>query len=217
MLLMGDEVRRTQRGNNNAYCQDNELSWFDWSALERHAGLLRFARTLVRLRMSRPITRDRGGLTLAELLGRQRVEWHGVRLHEPDWGHESHTLALTATLPGGTAAVHLVASAFWEPLEFALPPQPGGWTCWRLLVDTSLDPPADAHSWDNAPEMTLYGRAIGERLRLGGWEAHALSIDPRGYRLEQDAPVVAAGSYRVASRTVVLFARTQDHAHAVTR
>ncbi len=52
MLLMGDEVRRTQGGNNNAYCQDNEISWFDWTLLERHADIHRFVRTLIRYRLS---------------------------------------------------------------------------------------------------------------------------------------------------------------------
>ena len=57
MLLMGDEVRRTQRGNNNAYCQDNEISWFDWTLLERHADIHRFVKTLIRIRALRESVR----------------------------------------------------------------------------------------------------------------------------------------------------------------
>ena len=52
MLLMGDEVRRTQRGNNNAYCQDSDISWFDWSLLERHADIHRFVKGLIRFRQA---------------------------------------------------------------------------------------------------------------------------------------------------------------------
>jgi isoamylase len=54
MLLMGDEVRRTQRGNNNAYCQDNELSWFDWSALEREKDLFEYVKKIIRFNLSTP-------------------------------------------------------------------------------------------------------------------------------------------------------------------
>src|SRR5438874_10089109 len=59
MLLMGDEVRRSQAGNNNAYCQDNEISWFDWGLLERHADIHRFTKALIGLRMSRNLPVER--------------------------------------------------------------------------------------------------------------------------------------------------------------
>jgi len=163
MLLMGDEVRRTQGGNNNAYCQDNETSWFDWSLLERHAGLRRFVSTLVRLRRTRPIADDRSRRTLAELLRRQPVDWHGVRLHEPDWGHHSHTIALTARLFGGVGSVHFVANAYWEPLDFDLPGPPEGCAHWRLLVDTSRESPGDAYAWEDAPAVETRSRLIAAR------------------------------------------------------
>ena len=70
MLLMGDEVRRTQRGNNNAYCQDNEISWFDWTLLERHRDLHRFVKTLVRQRLMLGKELGVEGVSLNELLQR---------------------------------------------------------------------------------------------------------------------------------------------------
>ena len=85
MLLMGDEVRRTQRGNNNAYCQDNDLSWFDWTLLGRHADLHRFVKLLNEFRQRRDVLAEPGRRTLNQLLHRARVEWHGVRLNRPDW------------------------------------------------------------------------------------------------------------------------------------
>ncbi len=96
MLLMGDEVRRTQRGNNNAYCQDTEISWFDWTLLDRHPDVLRFTRTLVayRLRLAAG-EQEEHVLTLNELLRRGQIRWHGVRLDQPDWGHDSRSLACT--------------------------------------------------------------------------------------------------------------------------
>ena len=78
MLLMGDEVRRTQQGNNNAYCQDNGLSWFDWDLLGKHADIHRFAKQLIGIRMSRHLPVERLDLTLNELLRRQlrpHVAW----------------------------------------------------------------------------------------------------------------------------------------------
>ena len=100
MLLMGDEVRRTQRGNNNAYCQDNELSWFDWSLVERHADLLRFVAGLIRLRSIRDSVRSQTHLTLAQVIAGAQVQLHGVELGRPNLGHESRRLAVTASSLG---------------------------------------------------------------------------------------------------------------------
>jgi isoamylase len=116
MLLMGDEVRRTQGGNNNAFCQNNEISWFDWTLVEKHADFHRFVRELIALRMNRSLPVERLDMTLTELLRQQPVQWHGVKLNAPDWGHESHTLAGTVRLfgyplprrnPGGDASILL--------------------------------------------------------------------------------------------------------------
>ncbi len=162
MLLMGDEVRRTQGGNNNAYCQDNETSWFDWSLLERHADVRRFVRMLVDLRVNRPLADNRERLTLGELLRSQPVDWHGVRLDEPDWGRDSHTLAMTTPLPGA-GALHLIANAYWERLEFALPPLPLPAMRWRVLVDTSRAAPDDVSQLQDAPAVDADSYAVPPR------------------------------------------------------
>jgi glycogen operon protein len=138
MLLMGDEVRRTQRGNNNGFNQDSPLSWFDWDDLERHADVLRFTRLLLRFRRASGLFADRrfwfrdGGAD---------VRWHGVELGRPDWGAGSRSLAYELSGPGG-AHLHVMLNAYWEPLSFALPPLPPG-LAWRRLLDTGLPPPAD--------------------------------------------------------------------------
>jgi isoamylase len=153
MLLMGDEVRRTQSGNNNAFCQNNEISWFDWTLVQKHAGLHRFVRELIALRMNRDLPVERLDMTLNELLRRQPVQWHGVKLHAPDWSHESHTLAATVLLLGYPRLLHLIINAYWEPLEFEVPPlEPQG--SWRRCVDTYLDPPDDIRRWADAPTLT---------------------------------------------------------------
>ena len=159
MLLMGDEMRRTQRGNNNAYCQDNELSWLDWGLLERHAGLQRFVRTLIGQRLrwvewSEATDAARAGLTLNELLRDAQIDWHGVALGKPDWGDDSHSLACTIRSGPGRVpfSLHLMFNAYWEPLEFELPavPQSAVTGCWQRWIDTARESPEDIVDGDDA-------------------------------------------------------------------
>ena len=159
MLLMGDEVRRTQLGNNNAYCQDNELSWLDWSLLERHAGLQRFVRTLLaqRLRWMQWIElngESRVGLTLNELLRGAEIDWHGVTLAQADWAADSHSLACTVRSGPGHVPVwlHLMFNAYWEALDFELPAVPStALSGWRRWIDTSRESPEDIMDGPPAP------------------------------------------------------------------
>jgi glycogen operon protein len=143
MLLMGDEVRRTQGGNNNAYCQDNEVSWMDWRLLERHADVHRFVRELIRFRRRRDMAHSTEPLTLNELLHRVPPEWHGVVLGRPDWGDQSHSLAFTLHGLHGRYALHCLCNAYWEPLTFAIPPLSRAMAPWRRMIDTALAAPND--------------------------------------------------------------------------
>ncbi len=144
MLLMGDEMRRSQRGNNNAYAQDNETSWLDWTLLDRHADLHRFVRGLIALRNLRESVREDHHLTLAELMERVNVQLHGVRLHAPDVGHTSHSLAITASSLSGDLLMHFALNAWWEALDFELPALPAGArTGWLRIVDTARASPQD--------------------------------------------------------------------------
>jgi glycogen operon protein len=164
MLSMGDEVRRTQRGNNNAYCQDNELSWLDWTLLERHRDLHRFVKSLIAFRLRRDVLGDRAGLTLNQLLRRARLEWHGVRLGRPDWSDSSHSLAFTLTSLGGRFRVHGMLSAYWEALAFELP-RPGDLDGepWRRWIDTSLPSPEDVVDWEKAPVVAAASNLVQPR------------------------------------------------------
>jgi isoamylase len=146
MILMGDEMRRTQRGNNNAWCQDSDLSWVDWRLLERHADVHRFLRRLIRLRSSVHPDPRRSG-TLTEFLRRARIDWHGVHLGEPDWGDRSHSIAATFQEPDGPALAYFIVNAWTEALEFDLPRVESGW---HLMVDTFLPAPDDIRSWEEA-------------------------------------------------------------------
>jgi glycogen operon protein len=150
MLLMGDEIRRTQQGNNNAYCQDTELSWFDWRLLTRHADLHRFVKLLVDLRQGRDIALERSMPTLTRLLDRVKLQWSGVALGSPDWSDHSHTLAFTLERLLGYSALHAIFNAYWEPLAFELPAAPAAWS-WRRRIDTALASPDDILPWEDAP------------------------------------------------------------------
>ena len=85
MIGMGDEVRRSQFGNNNAYCQDNETSWFDWSLVAKHSDVHRFLRLLIERRRLRNPDAEQHHLSLNQLLARALKTWHGVKIGQPDW------------------------------------------------------------------------------------------------------------------------------------
>jgi len=153
MLTMGDEVRRTQRGNNNAYCQDNDISWFDWTLLDRHADLHRFVRILNTYRQRGTQAGGTATASLTELIERARIRWSGVDLDRPDWGDQSHTLAITLESQRGPFLLHGIFNAYWEPLAFELPPAPTSYHVWRRCIDTALPSPDDICPSGGAPEI----------------------------------------------------------------
>ena len=143
MILMGDEVRRSQHGNNNAYCQDNPTSWFDWTQVEKEADLLRFVREMIRINMSSPYFQESHFLNSHHTT----VRWHGTMPGEPDWGEDSRSLAFSLHNPDYEEEIYVVLNAFWEALDFEFPPpsspQSKGWF---RLVDTGLLSPEDINS-----------------------------------------------------------------------
>jgi len=156
MILMGDEVRRTQRGNNNAYCHDSELTWFDWSLPAKHKTLFRFFKILSASRVQRDSTKhEYSSMNLRQLLERVTISWHGVALNKPDWSEDSHSIACTIQSLNGTTSIHYMFSAYYEPLEFELPQIPSGSTKpWRRWIDTSLESPNDICLMEEAPAVS---------------------------------------------------------------
>jgi isoamylase len=142
MLGMGDEVRRTQRGNNNAYCHDSPLTWFDWDSVKRNGGLLRFATKLIEFVKMYAVFHQERLLITSEHPMEPSIVWHGVRLGKPDWGWASHSIAFTVHHPENGGRIHVMLNAYWEPLTFELPP-PGGGKRWHRIVDTSKESPED--------------------------------------------------------------------------
>jgi glycogen operon protein len=167
MLLMGDEVRRTQKGNNNAYCQDNELNWLDWGLLDKHADVLRFSKHLIAARLHVPP--GHAHETLNQMLAAARVDWHGTRLGQPHWDFESRLLAASFNSPDGKFVLHAMFNAHWEAQDFELP-QPhfhGHAGHWRRWIDTSLDSPKDIAPWLQAEKIA------GQHYRL---EARSIAV-----------------------------------------
>lgn len=155
MITMGDEVRRTQQGNNNAYCHDDESAWFDWSLLERHADVYRFVQWITRRRLGRDIGPEQQRITLAQWLSRGIKGWHGVKLNQPDWNTYSHSIALSAQLVKESLLVYFIFNAYWEPLEFELPHlNEGDGNSWHRWVDTYLESPMDIGPWEESPAIS---------------------------------------------------------------
>ena len=151
MIVMGDEGRRTQRGNNNAYCQDNPISWFDWSLVDKHADVYRFVRLLIQRRVLRETNPELQHESLNQLIQRANKAWHGVKRDQPDWSDNSHSVAFSAEVRKQNLLVYMIMNAYWEPLDFELPlMDKDSRESWRRWIDTSLDPPQDIVEWQSA-------------------------------------------------------------------
>ena len=144
MLLAGDEIRRTQQGNNNAYCQDNEISWFDWRLLEKNTDLFRFFKLMMAFRKQHPNMRREHFFTgQANEKGQKDIDWHGSRLFSPEWFNpNSHVLAYTIWGLSQDDDIHVMLNMDSVDLDFELPPLPQK-RQWLKVVDTALPSPAD--------------------------------------------------------------------------
>ncbi|HJU17891.1 MAG TPA: glycogen debranching protein GlgX [Stellaceae bacterium] len=173
MLLAGDEFGRTQGGNNNAYCQDNEISWLDWNLPERGQHLIRFVRTLTELRRKYPILRRNRFLTgeYNEALGVKDVTWinaNGAEMQDGDWGDETmrcfgmlmdgRAQATGIRQRGQDATLLLVANAHYEPVQFTLPECAGG-SRWSLLIDTNI-PESESGSFNTGDAYQVTARSL---------------------------------------------------------
>ena len=162
MIVMGDEVRRSQAGNNNGYCQDNESSWLDWSLLEKHADVHRFVKLVIVRRLLRDVEHEQERLSLTRLIDQANKAWHGVKLFQPDWSDDSHSIAFDAELKREGMRFYLILNAYWEPLTFELPRLEVG-RAWHRWIDTGLESPDDIVPWQTAPAVTADSYRVGAR------------------------------------------------------
>ena len=144
MLLAGDERLRTQRGNNNAWCQDNELSWLDWTTTEAQRDMLRFTREAIALRRRHACLEANRSFDGRPVRGRglPDVAWHGTRLADPPWTGDGRLLRFTmAGLAAEEEDLHVVLNMSDRLVEADLPVIPR--RRWYLALDTARAPPED--------------------------------------------------------------------------
>ena len=143
MITAGDEVRRTQKGNNNGYCQDNEISWFDWELVEKNSEIFRFFKLMIAFR-KRYGSLCRRGFFNGEIneRGLADISWHGTKLFEPGWD-DPNARAFACTLGGfdGAADIHLIFNMYWEALDFEIPQIKD--RKWYKVIDTAEPSPTD--------------------------------------------------------------------------
>ena len=170
LLLAGDEFARTQNGNNNAYCQDNEVSWLDWDLAARHSDLIDFTAGLCRLRERHPVLRRRQFFRGAPAphTTRDDLDWYrpdGLQMTDADWA-VPYARAVAMALSGATGDDEgplddpflILFNAWWEPLEFTVPASLRS-LHWQVEVDTA-DPNGARATIDPALPVTLAGRSL---------------------------------------------------------
>jgi isoamylase len=146
MLLGGDEFRRTQQGNNNAYCQDNAVSWIDWSFLEKNKEIHRFARGMIGFRRAHPVLRKSAFYTDAD------IQWFGPQGTTPTWGDPDRKAFACLILGQSEPDLFLMFNAGEAPADFAIPAERAN-KIWRLAVDTSRPAPEDLCEAGLEPSM----------------------------------------------------------------
>ena len=158
MILMGDELGRTQRGNNNTYGHDNELNWQDWTLVEKNAHLLRFFQHMIAFRHAHPMLRNRSHLTNTDYKGTgyADITWHGTRAWQADWSGNVIAFLLSGKhAKGGTVDddfIYVGINMHWDALPFELPGLPAELQ-WRIFANTSMTSPEDI--WEPGSEPVL--------------------------------------------------------------
>lgn len=167
MILMGDEVGRSQGGNNNAYCHDTELNWLDWSLVQQNAGLFRFWSKLVAFRKHHPALRNPDHFRGYDHVGSgyADVTWHGTRAWQPDWSADSRILAFMLCGRHGKGGrqpgddIYVAMNMHWEGHDFELPGLPEG-RRWHVAANTGMPSPEDIWEPGSEPALDDQGRVF---------------------------------------------------------
>ena len=162
MLLMGDEIMRSQNGNNNAWCQANETSWFNWDDVENNQDMFRFVQKLIESCKQLEVLQLDEYWMMPATAVYPHLTWHGVKLYQPDWGPESRTLAFTLNYLASGDHLHVMINAHWEPILFELPILDEG-EAWHRVVDTYRASPHDFIDIQEAPMCVKRNLAVQPR------------------------------------------------------
>jgi glycogen operon protein len=165
MILMGDEVKRTQLGNNNAYCQDNEISWFNWDLVEQNTGLYRFVRELNTFRLNTNLTEEDDRLSLIDFLRtKQKIDWSGVKFGKPDWSFNSHSIAAVVSSSDKNHVLFLACNFYNQNMNFEIPDSNKfNKKNWFRIIDTSLPSPEDIVLLEKAEIVKDYSYNVKAR------------------------------------------------------
>jgi isoamylase len=170
MLQMGDEVGRTQGGNNNSYCHDNALSWMDWNSLEKEKDLLRFFSKLLAFRQAHPVLRGNRFFEHRDYVGSGNpdIGFHGTRVGQPDWGGVSTCLAYRLCGKHATPQdddIYVAINMYWDGLPFQVPAPPAG-KGWRVAINTSMRSPEDIFDSEGGPRVDSAEVIVGGRSMM---------------------------------------------------
>ena len=187
MIVAGDECRRTQYGNNNAYCQDNTISWFDWSRVEEHADLVRFTHTLIEFRKAEPTLRRESFLEgVAHKPGElPDVSWYDLSGETVCWDKDEKTLTCLLRAVGdsegspGGRHILILFNANDQDTEFVLPAKSRSFN-WRLLFNTATPSPEDIFPDGNGPPLPRH-RTLQVGFRSMVCYTAALKTSNRGH------------------------------------
>lgn len=160
MILAGDEMANTRWGNNNAYCQDNEISWLDWSLLDKNRELFNFFSKMVAFRKAHPVLRSRGHFQNRDYIGSgfADITWHGTQAWDADWSAQSRVLAFMLCgrhAKGGTVddnSIYVAMNMHWQMHGFQLPKLPN-YMSWYVFANTDAQRPHDI--WEPGKEVSL--------------------------------------------------------------
>ena len=160
MILAGDEMGNTQWGNNNTYCQDNEVSWLDWSLLDKHREIFEFFRKMIAFRRAHPVFRNSGHFQNRDYVGSgyADITWHGTKAWNADWSPMSRTLAFMLCGKHAKAgkvrdnSVYVAMNMHWQMHGFELP-RLHDRTSWYVVANTDALPPHDI-------------REVGQEIKL---------------------------------------------------
>jgi len=145
-VLSGDEMGNSQQGNNNAYCQDNEIAWLNWNNQKKHADIFRYFKLMIRFRRLHKVLRYEDHLRLCDYrnLGYPDFSWHGVKAWQPESGYNNLTQAfmLNGQYADDDDFIYVAMNMHWEMHGFELPQLPAGLS-WRVFANTGVEAPDD--------------------------------------------------------------------------
>jgi len=155
MILMGDEMGRSQNGNNNTYCQDNELSWLDWNLLQSNADLFRFVKSCIEFRKAHPVLRNSHHFQNRDYVGSgyADITWHGTEAWNANWSEGCRTLAFMLCGQHGKQPDNYIYTAMnmhWQAHLFTIPDLPPGLQ-WHIFANTGCPSPEDIYQVGNEP------------------------------------------------------------------